>query len=300
MQDLQELSALLAVAEAGSFTAAAERMGRDASVLSRRVAALEQSLGVRLLTRTTRRVSLTEAGAAYCRRIQPLLEELASAGREASEHAARPQGLVRVSLPVTFGRHWVAPLVPRFLLEHPEIRLELRFSDRVVDLVADGFDLAIRVAARPLRDSSLTLRRIAGYRNMLVAAPSYLAVAGVPQAPEELARHACLGFTGHADYPDWVLARGEARHRLRPAFRLATDLSEMALQAAVEGAGITLTPDWLAGPGLRDGRLAEILPGWGGPGQGGVYAVLPPGHLVPARTRLFVEAVTKAIRAGWR
>ncbi|WP_160000617.1 LysR family transcriptional regulator, partial [Roseomonas sp. 18066] len=265
MQDLQELSALLAVAEAGSFTGAAQKLGRDASVLSRRVAALEQSLGVRLLIRTTRRVALTEAGAAYCRRIQPLLEELASAGREASEHAARPQGLVRVSLPVTFGRHWVAPLVPGFLLRHPEIRLELRFSDRVVDIVAEGFDLALRVAARPLRDSSLTLRRIAGYRNLLVAAPSYLATAGVPQSPDDLSKHACLGFTGHADYPDWLLAKGEARHRLRPVFRLAADFSEMALLAAIEGAGITLTPDWLAGPGLRSGQLTEILPGWGGP-----------------------------------
>ncbi|MGU3540455.1 LysR substrate-binding domain-containing protein [Methylobacterium sp. A54F] len=296
---LDELAAFVAVAEAGSFAAAAKALGRDASVLSRRVSQLERTLGVRLLSRTTRRIALTEAGALYHRRIQALLEELASASREASDHAATPRGLVRVSLPLTFGRQWVSPLLPGFLARHPEIRLDLRFTDRFVDLVAEGIDVSIRVAAGRPRDSSLTTRRIAAYRTLLVAAPAYLAARGAPRMPGDLATHACLGFTGYAAWPDWPLTRDGARHTLRPACALVADHSEVLLDAAIAGAGITFTADWLAGPALRDGRLVEVLPGWGGAEDGGVYAVLPPGRLVPAKTRLFVDEVADAIRAGW-
>lgn len=296
---LEALSAFVAVAEAGSFAGAARRLGRDASVLSRRVSGLEQRLGVRLLARTTRRVALTEAGALYARRVQALLDELASANREAGDFAAQPQGLVRVSLPVSFGRLWIAPLLPAFLARHPKIRVELRLADGVVDLVAEGFDAAIRVSSAPPRDSTLVTRKLADYRTLLVAAPAYLAARGTPETPEDLAGHACLGFTGYAAWPDWPLTREGRRQTIRPTCALVSDHSEVLLAAALAGAGITFTADWLAGPGLRDGRLAEVLPGWGGPERGGVYAVLPPGRLVPAKTRLFVDAVAGAIRAGW-
>lgn len=308
MHDLQEfseaggleaLSAFVTVAESGSFAAAAKVLGRDASVLSRRVSGLERRLGVRLLSRTTRRVTLTEAGALYCRRVQALLDGLSEANREASDFAATPRGLVRVSLPVTFGRLWIAPLLPAFLAQHPQIRLDLRLSDRFVDVVADGFDVAIRVAAGAPRDSSLVTRRIAGYRTLLVAAPAYLAAHGTPETPEDLAGHACLGFSGYAAWPDWPLTREGERRTVRPACALVADHSEVPLAAAVAGAGITFTADWLAGPALREGHLVEVLPGWGGRERGGVYAVLPPGRLVPAKTRLFVDAIAHGIRAGW-
>ncbi|MER2267775.1 LysR family transcriptional regulator [Methylobacterium oxalidis] len=305
MQELLEpggfeaLAAFVAVAEAGSFTAAARRLGRDASVLSRRVSQLEQRLGVRLLSRTTRRVALTEVGATYLGRVQALLDELASASREASDRAASPQGLVRVSLPVSFGRLWIAPLLAPFLARHPQIRVEARLTDRFVDVVAEGIDVAIRVAAGVQRDSSLTTRRIAAYRNRLVAAPSYLAARGTPRMPADLMAHACLGFTGHAAWPDWPLMKDGARETVRPACSLVADHSEVLLLAAIDGAGITFTADWLAGPALRAGSLVEVLPGWGGREEGGVYAILPPGRLVPAKTRLFVDAVAQAIRAGW-
>jgi DNA-binding transcriptional LysR family regulator len=296
---LEELITFVAVAETGSFTAAAKALGRDASVLSRRVGQLEQRLGVRLLSRTTRRVTLTEAGTTYCRRVQALLDELASANREASDHAASPQGTIRVSLPLTFGRQWIAPQFPGFLRRYPQIRIDARFSDRLVDLVAEGFDVAFRVAAGPQRDSSLTARQIASYRNLLVAAPGYIAGHGAPQAPADLMNHACLGFTGHAAWPDWVLVKDGVRQSLRPAYTLTADYSEVLLLAALDGAGITFTPDWLAGPALREGRLVEVLPGWGSEEGGGVYAILPPGRLVPAKTRLFVDEVACAIKADW-
>ncbi len=296
---VEELTAFVAVAEAESFAEAAKALERDASVLSRRVSQLEQRLGVRLLSRTTRRVSLTEVGAIYHRRVQALLEELASASREASDFAASPQGLVRVSLPLTFGRQWVSPMLPGFLARHPQIRLDLRFTDRFVDLVAEGVDVSIRVAAGKPRDSTLTTRKIASYRTLLVASPDYLAAHDAPQTPADLGSHACLGFTGYAAWPDWPLTKGGKRHTVRPSCSLVADHSEVLLAAAIAGAGITFTADWLAGPALRDGRLAEVLPGWGGREDGGVYAIMPPGRMVPAKTRLFVDEIASTIKAGW-
>ncbi|CAA2139034.1 HTH-type transcriptional regulator DmlR [Hyphomicrobium sp. ghe19] len=211
---LEQLEAFAAVAETGSFTTAARKLGRDASVISRRLSQLEEQLGIRLMSRTTRRVTLTEAGKLYYRRIQVILDELAQANREASDIATSPQGVLRISLPVTFGRQWIAPLLPAFLKQHPQIRIDAHFSDRRVDLVADGFDIAIRVGT--LRDSSLTVRKIASYRYVMAAAPSYLAKRGTPRTPESLAKHDCLGFSGHAAWPDWLLMKDGKRRTVHP------------------------------------------------------------------------------------
>lgn len=294
---LEQLAAFIAVAEAGSFAAAARRVGRDPSIISRRVSQLEEHLGVRLLSRTTRRVALTEAGALYHRRVQAALEELANASREASDVAASPQGLLRISVPVTFGRQWIAPLLPSFLERHPRIRVDMRFSDQFVDVVAEGFDVAIRVGVLP--DSSLTAKKIASFRNLLVASPGYLKTHGTPREPADLASHACLGFAGHAAWPDWPLVKGATRVTLRPTGPLIADNSEVVLMAAIQGAGITYTPDWLAGPALRSGKIVEVLPGWGGQSAGGVYAILPARRLVPAKARLFVDEIARAIKQGW-
>jgi DNA-binding transcriptional LysR family regulator len=294
---LELLAAFVAVAETGSFTGAAKRLGRDASIISRRVSQLEQQLGVRLLSRTTRRVALTEVGTLYHRRVQGILDELGDATREARDVAGSPQGLLRVSLPVTFGRQWIAPLLPGFLSRHPQIRMDARFSDRQVDVVAEGFDVAIRVGV--LRDSSLTSRKLASYRNLLVASPSYLAAHGKPRTPDDLKNHSCLGFTGFASWPDWPLVRGNRRKTMRPSGPLMADNSEAVLMSAIAGAGITFTADWLAGPALREGKLVEVLHGWGGKGEGGVYAILPPGRLIPTKARIFVDEIAKSIKAGW-
>jgi DNA-binding transcriptional LysR family regulator len=295
---LEELTAFVAVGEAGSFAGAATRIGRDASVVSRRVSQLEQRLGVRLLSRTTRRVSLTEVGALYFRRIQAILDELVSASTEASDFAASPQGVLKISVPVTFGRQWIAPSFASFLAKHPHIRIDAHFTDRIVDVIADGFDVAIRVGV--LNDSSLIAKRIASYRNILIAASSYLEARGRPRTPAELKEHACLGFPSHPYWPDWMLTKDGQRKTLRPNCSLVADNSEVILMAALEGAGIALLPDWLAGPSVTARKLIQVLPGWTGKGEGGVYAILPPGRLVPTKTRLFVDAVSASIKAGWR
>ncbi|TPP05034.1 LysR family transcriptional regulator [Rhizobium glycinendophyticum] len=296
---LDELAAFVAVVEAGSFTEAAKIIGRDPSVLSRRVTQLEQRVGVRLLTRTTRKITLTEVGAVYCRRVQGMLDELASASREASDAAVAPQGLVRVSVPVTFGRQWISPMLPAFLARFPHIRLDVRFTDRFVHVAAEGFDVSIRVAAGVQRDSSLTSRRLASYRNLLVAAPSYIEGNSTPEKPADLLNHSCLGFTAYSDWPDWPLSKDGRRTVLRPNYALVADNSEALLDAAIAGAGIFFTSDWMAGRALRTGKLVEVLPGWTGKSEGGVYAILPHGRLVPTKTRLFVDEVAQVIKSGW-
>ena len=295
---LEELTAFVAVGETGSFAGAATRIGRDASVISRRVSQLEQRLGVRLLSRTTRRVSLTEVGALYFRRVQTILDELASASTEASDFAASPQGVLRISLPVTFGRQWIAPSFASFLAKHPHIRIDAHFTDRIVDVIADGFDLAIRVGV--LNDSSLTAKRMASYRNILVAAPGYLDAHGQPRTPADLMDHACLGFPSHPYWPDWMLTKDGQHKVVRPNCSLVADNSEVIFMAALEDAGIALLPDWLAGPSVKARKLIHVLPEWTGRGEGGVYAILPPGRLVPAKTRLFVDAISASIKTGWQ
>lgn len=195
---LEEIEAFVAVAELGGFAAAARMIERDASVISRRVSQLEARLGVRLLVRTTRRVALTEAGESYLKRMQLILEELAAANVEIRERAASPQGLLRVSAPVTFGRIWLAPLIAGFLKKYEHIRVDLRFSDRIVDLVAEGFDVALRVGVLP--SSSLQSRKIGGHRMLLAASPGYLKAAGTPKRPEDLQSFDTIGFTGNSSW----------------------------------------------------------------------------------------------------
>jgi len=293
----EELIAFVAVAEASSFSSAAQNVGKDPTILSRRVSQLEGRLGVRLLSRTTRRVALTEVGAAYYGRVRALLEELDNASLEASNLASSPQGLLRISMSITFGRKWVTPLLPSFISKYPKIKIDARFTDRVVDLVAEGFDVAIRVGS--LRSSSLTAKKIASFKYKLVASPALISKLGEPNSPEDLANFPCLGFTSFSSWPEWRLKKGNQTKIIRPEGPLISDNSEVALLAAIDGAGITLAADWLAGPAIRQGHLIEILSGWEAIEEGGVYAIMPPGRLVPTKTRLFVDEMTESIRSGW-
>lgn len=293
---LEQAEAFVAVAELGSFSAAALRLGRDTSAISRRVGMLESRLGVRLLARTTRHVALTEAGTTYLRRVQAVLDELASAEREASDGAGTVRGALRVTLPNTFGRLWIAPLLPKFIEVFPEVHLDVRFDDRFVDLVADGFDVAIRVGVLP--SSTLISRRIAGRRTLLCASPSYLKRWGTPHTPQDLVEHNCIGFSGHAFWPDWPLQKGSQRKTIKPGGSLISDNAEANLIAAIAGVGVVLSADWLAGSALKSGKLVEVLPGWTIPGESGVYVVMPPGKLIPAKTRAFADFITTELRAG--
>jgi DNA-binding transcriptional LysR family regulator len=295
---VEEIEAFAAVAESGSFALAARRLGRDASVLSRRVTALEARLGVRLLARTTRRVTTTEAGAGYLPRVQAILAEWALADAEASKGAAAPRGVLRLALPAAFGRLWITPLLPAFLAAYPGLQVEAQYGDRYVDIAAERVDAAVRVGVLPA--SGLVARRLAQFSRLLCAAPSYLAERGAPAVPEDLTRHACLGFTRHRFWPTWPLRRGAERTEIQVRGPMVSDDGEALATAAAGGAGIMLASEWLVQRQLVDGSLVRVLSDWSVEGAEAVSAVLPPGRLVPGKTRAFVDWIAAAFTpAPW-
>ena len=290
----EELTAFVAVVENNGFSGASRVLGRDATVISRRIQQLETQLGIRLLARSTRHVTLTEAGELFYGRVRRLLDEMRSARLEVSEFAAAPKGLLRISLPVTYGRRWIVPAIRDFISACPGIRLDVRFTDRMTDLVAENIDMAVRVGT--LTDSALISRTIIKFGYQLVASPEYLRQKTAPLRPQDLSSHSCLKFISSAAKPHWVLTNGSANVTVRPDGPLQSDNSEALLQAALDGIGIALVPEWLAAAELRDGKLQHVLPDWQGNQKGGGYALMPPGRLIPAKTRVFLDHIINHIR----
>lgn len=286
--DLNALRSVAAVAEAGGFTAAAERLGATKARVSQDVARLEARLGVGLFVRTTRRTSLTEAGEALLREgLEPLrrLEAtLASLGRPRS---AGLEGSLRIASTADHASQGLARAVAAFAALHPALQVELRSSDRVVDLVAEGVDLAIRIGW--LRDSSLRATRLGDFEQHLVAAPGYLARRGMPRRPEELAAHDWVALSLLRSPLTWTFtSRGGQRRRVRMASRLRTDAA-LPLRALVEaGAGLSVMDQFNAEAGVAAGTLVRLLPQWQLP-SGGIHAVWPPGRHTPAKVRAFVD-----------
>jgi DNA-binding transcriptional LysR family regulator len=283
----EQIDAFVAVVEHGGISAAARALDRDPSVISRRLDALEARLGVRLLSRTTRRITPTAAGAAYLTRVRTVLAELSAADAEAAEVAASPRGRLRLSLPATYARRWIAPRLPGFVAAYPAIQLDLLHSDRFVDLVAEGFDAAVRIGE--LSDSSLVVRHLAPFETVLCAAPDYLARRGTPSRPEELDGHECLRFPKERFHGGWELRNGDRRVTQRVSGAIVSDEGEGLLAACLAGAGILPASDWEIGRELAECRLVRVLPGWRFDVDGAVQVVLPPGRLVPAKTRAFVD-----------
>lgn len=282
-----QVDAFLAVLETGSFTAAGRRLARDASVVSRRVAALEARLGIRLLERSTRRVGPTEAGARFRDGARQALDLMRAAEEEARDLASEPSGLLRLALPPAFGRLWIGPRLPSFLARYPALRVEACYADRYVDIVADGFDVALRIGE--MKDSRLLGKRIALTRRMICASPAYLAGHADISEPEDLRRHACLGFTPMFTHPVWHLRRGRQRQAIRVGGPLESDDVQSLVEAAVAGTGIMMAADWLIAREIADGRLVQVLPQWEAEGEGGVYLVRASSELAPAKTRAFYD-----------
>lgn len=288
---LDEVQTFVVVAQSGSFSAAALRLGKDASTVSRRVGALEARLGVRLFERTTRHVALTEAGASYLARMTAVLEEISDADARMSAHRNVPQGLLRITVPRSFGRLWVAPLLPAFLEQHPGVRVEAHYADHFVDLVGEGFDVAIRLGQ--LRDSTLVARRLARFGRGLVASPAYLRRHGTPRKPQDLPRHRCLGFAGHERGSAWALRKAGQRTDVPITAVLVADDAETLLTAAAEGAGIAVATDWLLEKHPERERLVPVLRGWAVGEDSVVHAVTPAARFLPAKTTAFIEMVTR-------
>lgn len=279
--------AFMAVMESGSFAAAARALGRDPSVLSRHVAALEARLGIRLLERSTRRVSATEAGGRYYRKLQDALRLMRDAEDEARSMADHPSGLLRVTVPTAFGRRWVAPALSGFLQKYPAVRLDVGFTDRHVDIIGEGFDVAIRIGS--MADSQLLSVRLAPTRRVLCAAPAYLARISPLRQPEDLRRVDCLMFTPMASHPVWHLHRDRSRRAVRVGGPLATDDIDTLIVAAQAGLGVLMAADWLVAAELRDGRLVEVLSDWQVQGEAGVFQLRASKQHASAKTRVFCE-----------
>jgi DNA-binding transcriptional LysR family regulator len=288
------------VVEAGSFSAAARRLRLSKSATSAHVQRLEERLGVRLLHRTTRRISLTEAGAAYYRHCARIVAEAESAEQAARALQREPRGMLSISAPDTFGPMHVAPAIPEFLARFADLAIDISVSPRHVDLVQEGLDLAIRIGT--LKDSPLVVRRLAPSRFVLCAAPAYLKRRGVPRVPDDLLRHACFGASVMPWGDEWHLAgakdgrkNGRKRER-RIAARgvLRSNSAEILRVAALSGLGIALLPSWAVGDDLRSGALTRILPGCEPP-PSAVYAVYPSNRLMSAKVRAFVDHLARRI-----
>lgn len=292
MSDLDDIVAFLRVAETGSITRAAERLGVTKSVVSRRVARLESSLGTRLFARTTRGVGTTEAGAEFEERAARVLTDLAEARDAVAGRDGEPTGRLRLAAPLSFGLSQLSPVLAAFAVEHPRLVLDVAYGDRVVDLVAEGFDAALRIAAEPLPDSRLVARRLSPVRNVAVASPAYLARMGVPEAPGDLARHDCLIVTHAPPGEQWRFRTGPAERprwlSINPArVRLKADSGDALRDAAVAGLGIAALPTFIAGEAVRVGRLVIVLDAYPMSARA-LYALRPPGRL-PGKTRALID-----------
>jgi len=283
---LYEMTAFAKVVAAGSLSAAARDLGVSTAVISRKLAALEARLGVRLLNRTTRRLSLTDEGASYHEACSRILAEIEDADAAVSARRVEPQGVLKVALPASFGHKHVAPLVPRFAARFPKVQLSLGLSDRTVNVVEEGYDMAIRIGE--LQDSSLAARKLAPNRRVVCASPLYLQTHGTPRRPEDLLRHNCLTTTElhmNWEYRDPVGKRG----MVRVTGRYACDNWEVLREWAVAGLGVALKSTWDVRAHLHDGSLVPLLPGYEFGADVAIYAVYPHRRYLPAKTRAFID-----------
>jgi len=279
---LNDMALFVEVVKAKGFRSAADAMGMPSSTLSRRISALEKSIGLRLLHRTTRKIELTEAGQIYFERCQRIVEEARLAHEQLGGMLANPSGVLRVSLPVDFSVIYLAPLIAEFAALHPGITFDLDLTPRRVDLVSEPYDVAIRMGES--ESSQLIARAIATLTPRLYASPAYLKRAGEPEKPADLERHECLTLVKARS---WTLHDGRKTATVPAGSRFTVNSAGMVLRLATLGLGIILLPEEIAAEDLAGGRLRRVLPGWhGAPHQ--VYAVTET-RLLPAKTQRFIE-----------
>jgi DNA-binding transcriptional LysR family regulator len=289
MIDPDDLRSLIEVVESGGFNRAARRLGVSKSIVSRRIARLEADLSTRLLSRTTRGISPTEAGLELKARGERILAELDEAREAVAQQAGGVVGRLRLSAPLAFGVRQVAPVLAEMAQRHPRLELDVAYSDRIVDLIGERFDAAIRIGT--LRDSTLVARRIAPVRPVLVASPDYLARNGRPATPADLAAHECLIYTG-STVADWQFLTGKRSISIRPAGRLRSDSGEAILQWAIAGLGVAEAPSFLVAEAIERGVLEPLLPDYARP-EHGIYIVRPPGAYVPAKVRVLTDTLVE-------
>ena len=298
MDRLNAMTTFAQVVDSGSFSAAADRLGLSRAQVSKSVMQLEAHLGTRLLNRTTRSVGLTDSGRIYYERCREILEEVAEAEECAREDNAEPRGVLTVGAPTTFGRLHLQPLLPEFLARYPGVQLSLSLADRFIDVVGEGFDVAVRIAE--LEDSSLIARRIAPCRRVLCAAPEYLRRRGTPRVPQDLAIHACLVYSNELRADTWTLHGAAGVERVTVNGPVCADNGDVLCAAAEAGLGVTLLPTFIVGDALREGRLTHVLDDYCPPDLS-INAVYPSRRLLAARVRAFVDFLAESFagQPGW-
>lgn len=285
--DLNSMVVFARVVEEKGFSAAARRLGLSKSAVSKQISQLEDRVGARLLNRTTRRLSLTDVGAAFYERCARILAEAEEAELAVSHLQTVPRGTLRISGPVSFGRRYLASAITEFLSSYPELRVDLILNDRVVDLVEEGYDVAVRIGR--LADSSLIARRLCPMPRLLIASPAYVQKHGRPQKPEDLLKHNCLLYSYQATGEAWQLqGAGTAPVTVHVTGNFRANNGEVLLEGALAGLGIAMLPAFMAGPDLCAGRLVEVLPADRDPAQA-VSAVYPHNRHLSAKVRLFVD-----------
>ena len=294
MDRLSEMEAFATVVDQGGFTDAARRLGISKSAVSKHVSSLETRLGARLLNRTTRRVSPTEIGLAYYDRARRVLTDASEADALVVSMQAAPSGTLRVSVATDFGVNHLSPILGRFLNAYPDITVNLVLDNRYVELISEGFDLAIRVGE--LEDSSLRARKIADTHRQVIASPGYLATHGRPRRIDDLNGHRLLHYSSQASGSVWrVTAPSGERRQVRSAGWLTVNDGQSLLNAAVAGLGIAFLPDFLSAPALRDGRLVPAIAGLA-PECEGIHAVYPPGRYTQPKVRAFIDFLVESFR----
>ena len=295
MDKFQEMASFVAVVEAGSFVGAADATGLSKAAVSRHVAELEQRLGARLLHRTTRRLSLTDDGQLFFTRAKEMLAAIDEAESEISSRSGEPSGLLRINAPLTFGVLHLAPLWGRFAQLYPKVSLDIELSDRVVDLVEEGYDLAVRITNLP--NSQLVSRRLASTRMVACASPQYLALHGTPKHPRELAQHEVISYSYWAARNEWTFtAPDDSLVTVRTHARIHANNGDTCRAAALDHQGIILQPDFLVADDLRRGDLVELLPTYRAMTLG-IHAVYPSRKHLPIKTRRLVDFLVEAFAA---
>ncbi|HEX7373716.1 MAG TPA: LysR family transcriptional regulator [Steroidobacteraceae bacterium] len=294
MDKFHEMRAFVTVVDTGSFVRAADALSLSKTAVSRLVGELESRLGTRLLHRTTRRLSVTQEGEVFHERCRQLLEGVAEAEAELTAHSGEAIGQLRVNAPVTFGLLHLAPLWPAFMSQHPKVMLDVTLADRLVDLVDEGYDLAVRIAR--LQASTLVSRQLTSTRMILCASPEYLSRHGMPEHPSQIARHSVITYTLLSMGEQWEFEGPEGHVGVKVSPRMRTNSGDTCCAAAVRHQGIVLQPSFLVGAHLSSGALVEVLPQYRSI-ELGVYAVYPTRkHLTP-RVRALVDFLVNAFRA---
>jgi DNA-binding transcriptional LysR family regulator len=289
---LKSLSVFVAAVEEGSIAAAGRRFGLSAVMAGRYLSALEEHLSARLLQRTTRRLGLTEVGQAYYARSKRILEDMEEADDEAADRQAGPRGTLRIAAPITFGSMYLGPVAAQYMKEFPDVDVSMHLQDRYVDLVEEGMDLGIRIGN--LSDSGLVARKLADYRDMACATPTYLASAGAPAKPEDLKDHSLIGYLGYITIVPWRFTdSGGQTTELKCHCRFMANNTAMMLEVALQGFGIAYGPSFVFAKHLASGELVPVLPSYTCPAFP-LQAITPTAKHVNIKTRLFIERLARA------